>query len=117
MGLEIDREHFEEADYARFSERLERSLLALGELLARRIREALSDDYRAADPPFAMDDLTVTVGVVAISGDEDESPKTLPDLLYRMADRRLYTGKQAGRNRIVGSDLPDEGRGLPTGHA
>ncbi len=35
MGLEIDREQFEEGDYARFSERLRESLVALGELLAR----------------------------------------------------------------------------------
>lgn len=35
MGLEIDRDRFEEAEFARFSQRLEHSLVALGELLAR----------------------------------------------------------------------------------
>jgi hypothetical protein len=35
MGLRIDRDRFEAAEYARFSERLERSLQALGELLSR----------------------------------------------------------------------------------
>jgi gamma-glutamyl:cysteine ligase YbdK (ATP-grasp superfamily) len=35
VGLRIDRDRFEEADYARFSARLERSLVALRELLER----------------------------------------------------------------------------------
>jgi len=35
MGIEIDRERFDDADYPRFSERLERCLEALGRLLER----------------------------------------------------------------------------------
>jgi hypothetical protein len=35
MGIEIDREHFDDADYERFSRRLERSLQALGKVLDR----------------------------------------------------------------------------------
>jgi hypothetical protein len=35
MGIEIDRERFDEADYARFTERLEQCLQALGRLLER----------------------------------------------------------------------------------
>jgi gamma-glutamyl:cysteine ligase YbdK (ATP-grasp superfamily) len=35
MGIEIDREEFEDADFDRFSERLQQGLAALGELLAR----------------------------------------------------------------------------------
>jgi gamma-glutamyl:cysteine ligase YbdK (ATP-grasp superfamily) len=35
VGLRIDREHFDEGDYVRFAERLERGLLALRGLLAR----------------------------------------------------------------------------------
>jgi hypothetical protein len=35
LGLEIDRDHFSEAEYARFARRLERSLEALAVLLAR----------------------------------------------------------------------------------
>ena len=35
MGADLDREHFSEAEFARFGERLERSLAALRELLAR----------------------------------------------------------------------------------
>ena len=35
MGADLDREHFSEAEFARFGERLERSLVALRELLAR----------------------------------------------------------------------------------
>jgi gamma-glutamyl:cysteine ligase YbdK (ATP-grasp superfamily) len=35
VGLEIDRDQFEEAEFTRFSERLEQSLVALGELLER----------------------------------------------------------------------------------
>ena len=28
--------------------------------------------------------------------------------LYRAADRRLYSGKQRGRNQLVSADLPSE---------
>ncbi|MFO7249919.1 MAG: glutamate--cysteine ligase, partial [Actinomycetes bacterium] len=35
MGADLDREDFTEAEFARFGERLERSLVALRELLAR----------------------------------------------------------------------------------
>src|SRR4029453_14458121 len=35
MGIEIDRERFDDADYPRFAERLERCLEALGRLLER----------------------------------------------------------------------------------
>jgi len=35
MGLDIDREHFEEADYRRFAERLQQGLAAMGDLFRR----------------------------------------------------------------------------------
>jgi hypothetical protein len=35
MGMRIDRDLFDEAEYARFEERLQQCLLTLGELLAR----------------------------------------------------------------------------------
>ncbi|MGH8569769.1 MAG: glutamate--cysteine ligase, partial [Gammaproteobacteria bacterium] len=35
MGLNIDRDHFEEDDYARFSRRLREDVRALAELLSR----------------------------------------------------------------------------------
>jgi hypothetical protein len=35
MGMRVDRDLFDEAEYARFEERLQQCLLALGELLAR----------------------------------------------------------------------------------
>ena len=35
MGLNIDREHFEEDDYARFSQRLREDIWALAKLLSR----------------------------------------------------------------------------------
>ena len=35
MGIEIDRERFDDADYARFTERLEHCLEALAQLLDR----------------------------------------------------------------------------------
>ena len=35
MGKRIDRDAFDEPDYARFGERLQQCLLALGELLER----------------------------------------------------------------------------------
>jgi len=81
-------------------------------LLAQRIRDALAEDYRAAQPPFKMDELTVTVGLTAIDGQEADAVKTLPDRMYQIADRRLYLGKQTGRNRIVVWSAETEPPGL-----
>lgn len=74
----------------------------IANLLAQRVRAALSEDYRAADPPFGMDDLTLTVGLAEMTGHESEPLKALPDTLFLIADRRLYLGKSTGRNKIVG---------------
>lgn len=71
-------------------------------LLAERVRNALSEDYAAADPPFGMDDLTLTVGLAEMTGNESDPVEALPDKLFQIADRRLYLGKATGRNRIVG---------------
>ena len=67
-----------------------------------RIREALALDFRTAEPRFGMDDLTLTVGLAAITGEEDESVSELTDELYTVADRRLYLGKTTGRDRVIG---------------
>jgi diguanylate cyclase (GGDEF)-like protein len=85
----------------------------IAEVLAQRIRGALSQDYRAADPRFKMDDLTVTVGLAAMNGLETEPAKSLPEKIFKMADRRLYLGKQTGRNRVVGWTAEAEPPGLP----
>lgn len=91
-----------------------RATEAIAELLGERIREALAQDYRAADPPFGMDDLTVTAGVSAISGHDPEPVEHLPDHLFHIADRRLYLGKRMGRDRIVGWTAEAEPPGLGT---
>ena len=81
-------------------------------LLSQRIRDALAEDYHAAKPPFKMDELTVTVGLTAIDGTESDAVKSIPDKMYQIADRRLYLGKQTGRNRIVGWSAEAEPPGL-----
>lgn len=85
----------------------------IAEVLAQRIRGALSQDYRAAEPRFKMDDLTVTVGLAAMNGLETEPAKSLPEKIFKMADRRLYLGKKTGRNRVVGWTAEAEPPGLP----
>ncbi len=86
----------------------------IAELLGERVRASLRQDFRAVDPPFAMDRLTVTIGVAAISGQESEPVKSIPDRIFGIADRRLYLGKKTGRDRVVGWRAEAEPPTLPT---
>jgi len=52
--------------------------------------------------------ITVTIGVAEYPGDAGD-----PAELVRIADRRLYAGKTAGRNRVAGADAPAVGPRLP----
>jgi diguanylate cyclase (GGDEF)-like protein len=71
--------------------------LAGARVLAERIREAVV----ALDIPHeglaASPSLTVSIGIAA----SDTSAAEEPEDLLRMADRRLYEAKTAGRNRVV----------------
>src|SRR5579863_6844521 len=57
-----------------------------------------------ASPPFLVNEfplnITVSIGVTALESHRDLSQTSAVELL-READRRLYTGKRAGRNRAV----------------
>ena len=79
-----------------------RATEAIAELLAERIRAAITEEYRLADPPFGMDSLTVTIGIAGTAGSDDATVASLPDELFVTADRRLYLGKTTGRDRVVG---------------
>ena len=72
---------------------------ALGERFQVRLRESCA----FASPPYPWGTLTVTIGIASYPGDGEFA--TVEDLV-RVADRRLYDGKRAGRGRVVSSD-PD----------
>jgi diguanylate cyclase (GGDEF)-like protein len=73
------------------------SLAAAAEF-ADRIRFALAAECRAASPPFPWGYIGTTIGIATYPTDEDVS--SAEDLI-RVADRRLYEGKQSGRDRVV----------------
>jgi NCS2 family nucleobase:cation symporter-2 len=65
--------------------------------LAERIRERMLERLRATDSPLARDGVTATAGIATfpIEGETAEE-------LIGVADERLYEGKRAGRDRVVG---------------
>ena len=63
--------------------------------LAGRIREEVPDECARAGIGGGTR-VTVTIGLAACPGDGTDS-----DTLLRVADRRLYRGKEAGRDRVV----------------
>ena len=66
---------------------------------ATRFRDALFTRCQDAVPPYPWGVVAMTIGIATYPGDaEIESPEDL----IRIADRRLYEGKHAGRNRVVG---------------
>ncbi|HUL71803.1 MAG TPA: GGDEF domain-containing protein [Vicinamibacterales bacterium] len=65
---------------------------------AERFRAALLDRCRTASPPFAWGYVTTTIGVATYPADGE--PDTPADFI-RTADRRLYVGKQAGRDMAI----------------
>jgi diguanylate cyclase (GGDEF)-like protein len=70
---------------------------ALGERIQVRLRETCA----FASPPFPWGMLTVTIGIASFPGDGEFA--AVEDLV-RLADRRLYEGKRAGRNQVVWAD-------------
>lgn len=71
---------------------------------AKRFRDALQTRCRLASPPFPWGYVTTTIGIATFPVDDDPAA---PIDLMRIADRRLYLGKQAGRDTVVspGQDL------------
>jgi diguanylate cyclase (GGDEF)-like protein len=71
---------------------------------AERFRTALLERCRTASPPFPWGYVTTTIGVATYPADGE--PVTPADFI-RVADRRLYVGKQAGRDIAItpGHDL------------
>ncbi|ADH85737.1 GGDEF domain-containing protein [Desulfurivibrio alkaliphilus] len=65
--------------------------------LAEKLRSKVAEDLVATPPHEQPKTINLTVGVASYP----EDGKTVIDLL-RVADRRLYKGKEEGRNRVVG---------------
>jgi diguanylate cyclase (GGDEF)-like protein len=65
---------------------------------AERFRTALQERCLNATPPFPWGQVTTTIGVATYPSDADVV--SAQDLI-RLADRRLYAGKHAGRDRVV----------------
>ena len=65
---------------------------------AERFRTGLQDRCLTATPPYPWGRVTTTIGIATYPGDAEV--QTAQDLV-RIADRRLYEGKHAGRDRVV----------------
>jgi diguanylate cyclase (GGDEF)-like protein len=65
---------------------------------AERFRAGLADHCRAASPPLASGAVTTTIGIATYPADAEASTS---EGIVRLADRRLYAGKHAGRDRAV----------------
>ncbi len=72
---------------------------AAAEAFAHRFREALATACRTASPPHPWGRLSTTIGIATFRRNLEIRT---PEDLMRAADRRLYEGKQAGRDRVVG---------------
>jgi len=81
--------------------------LAQGEALARRILTTTSRECRWGVGEAKLEPVTVTVGVA--TSDATGSA----DALIRLADERLYRGKHAGRNCVVGEKVSTASESLP----
>ena len=73
---------------------------------AERFRASLFERCRTASPPFPWGYVTTTIGIASYPDDGD--PAETPGDLIRIADRRLYFGKQAGRDIVI---APGQDRG------
>jgi diguanylate cyclase (GGDEF)-like protein len=70
---------------------------ALGERIQVRLREICA----FASPPYPWGTITATIGIASYPADGNLA--TIEDLV-RVADRRLYEGKRAGRNAVTWTD-------------
>jgi diguanylate cyclase (GGDEF)-like protein len=77
---------------------------ALAERIVADLPVALTAGWRGA----AAMKITVTIGVAEFPHDAADGMD-----LVRTADRRLYIGKDAGRNRVVATDYPDVESKIP----
>jgi diguanylate cyclase (GGDEF)-like protein len=69
----------------------------LAERIVAELPRALATGWRGAETMK----ITVTIGVAEFPREASDG-----DELVRIADRRLYTGKAAGRNRVAATDYP-----------
>ncbi|MDH3458754.1 MAG: sensor domain-containing diguanylate cyclase [Gemmatimonadota bacterium] len=67
--------------------------------LAERIRTQVATESAAAEVSLKVERITVTVGVTTFPTEASDASE-----LVAVADRRLYQGKTAGRDRVVASD-------------
>ena len=65
---------------------------------AERFRATLQERLQSASPPFPWGHVTTTIGIATFPTDAEVV--THEDLV-RLADRRLYVGKHAGRDRVI----------------
>jgi diguanylate cyclase (GGDEF)-like protein len=65
---------------------------------AQRFRAALLGRCQTASPPFPWGCLTTTIGIATYPADGESLN---PADFFRVADRRLYVGKQAGRDTVI----------------
>lgn len=71
--------------------------------LAERVQARLRETCAFASPPYPWGTITLTIGIASYPADGD---LTAVEDLVRIADRRLYVGKRAGKNVVVSEDPP-----------
>lgn len=69
--------------------------------LAERVQVRLRETCAFASPPYPWGMMTTTIGIACHGTDREISSI---EELVRIADRRLYEGKRAGRNIVVATD-------------
>jgi diguanylate cyclase (GGDEF)-like protein len=80
---------------------------ALGERIQVRLRE----NCAFASPPYPWGTITATIGIASYPADGHIN--TIEDLV-RVADRRLYEGKRAGRNAVTWTDIEASPQAMPS---
>jgi len=81
---------------------------------AERFRASLFERCRTASPPFPWGYVTTTIGIASYPADGD--PESPGDFI-RVADRRLYFGKQAGRDIVIAPGQDRDSSWEPAGTA
>ena len=67
--------------------------------LGRRINERIKDNVKVDGTGDLAMPVTVTIGIAEFPAEVDSAAD-----LIRLADQRLYTGKNQGRDQVVGTD-------------
>jgi diguanylate cyclase (GGDEF)-like protein len=81
---------------------------------AERFRASLFERCRTASPPFPWGYITTTIGIASYPADGDPAA---PGDFIRVADRRLYFGKQAGRDIVIAPGQDVDSSWQPAGTA